>query len=229
MDLEALKQWRRQRMEALAQRVGGNAELGRLLGYRDGAFVGQMIKGTRPITEATVHKAESLRHERLGISGARGWFALEDVPPPGDAGEQSEFRERPPTLEEAMEALGEAILGMDDVGREMAGTLLTSLVKHPEKAHSLAETLAAFAQLRKRTATDPDPQPPKPAKVKVQPKADAKRPGGRAALVLKIGGGEKRQYELQLRRDAFRPASTVSAKEAEWYERLRATPKAANG
>lgn len=162
----------------------------------------------------------------FGAGKAEDWM---DRPLDQTEGPQQEFRERPPTLEEAMETLGEAILDMDDVGREMAGTLLASLVKHPEKAHSVAETLSAFAQLRKRGTSEPDPEPPKPTKIKTTPsKADVKRPSGRSALVLKIGGGEKRQYELQLRRDAFRPASSVTANEAQWYERLRAIPKAAN-
>lgn len=37
-----------------ADRIGGNAALGRALGYRDGAFVGQMLRGDRPITEKTL-------------------------------------------------------------------------------------------------------------------------------------------------------------------------------
>jgi len=34
--------------------VGGKAALGRLLGYKDGAYVGQMLRGERPITEKTI-------------------------------------------------------------------------------------------------------------------------------------------------------------------------------
>lgn len=190
----------------------------------DEEYVYQLHRGHKKNLGPAAVKALS---EAYAKGRPAGWMDL-PIQPSLHLVEQAEFRERPPTLEEAMEALGEAILGMDDVGREMAGTLLASLVKHPEKAHSLAETLAAFAQLRKRTAEpDPDP-PPKPAKIKTAPKADAKRAPGRAALVLKIGGGEKRQYELQLRREAFQPASTVSTKEAQWYERLRSVPKAAS-
>lgn len=68
MDQDDPYAWRRERLAALAQRRGGNAALGRELGYRDGAFIGQMIRGLRPITEKTVAQAEAL-------PGAADWFA----------------------------------------------------------------------------------------------------------------------------------------------------------
>lgn len=68
MDEEAIQKWRQTRMKDLAKKIGGNAALGRKLGYQDGAFVGQMIGGVRPITEKTVLAAEAL-------SGCAGWFA----------------------------------------------------------------------------------------------------------------------------------------------------------
>jgi hypothetical protein len=37
------QEWRRERMRALAKKMHGNAALGRALGWRDGAYVGQMI------------------------------------------------------------------------------------------------------------------------------------------------------------------------------------------
>lgn len=43
-----------ERLRRAAERMGGKAALGRMLGYVDGAFVGQMIKGDRPITEKTL-------------------------------------------------------------------------------------------------------------------------------------------------------------------------------
>lgn len=52
---------RRERVERAADRVGGKAELGRLLGYKDGAFVGQMIRGTRPVTEKTLRRLLEIR------------------------------------------------------------------------------------------------------------------------------------------------------------------------
>jgi hypothetical protein len=61
-------EFRKSRMQALAKKFGGNASLGRLLGYRDGAYVGQMISGVRPITEKTIRLIEALR-------GCKDWFS----------------------------------------------------------------------------------------------------------------------------------------------------------
>ena len=61
-------EWRQKRLQELADRVGGKAALGRLLGYKDGAFVRQMIAGERPITEKTIKAV----HEKTGLSG---WFS----------------------------------------------------------------------------------------------------------------------------------------------------------
>ena len=61
-------EWRRQRLQELADHVGGKASLGRLLGYKDGAFVRQMITGERPITEKTIRSV----HEKPGLSS---WFS----------------------------------------------------------------------------------------------------------------------------------------------------------
>lgn len=69
MKTEALSIWRRDRLKSLSAKFGGNAPLGRALGYADGAFVGQMIKGLRPITEKTIQTA----HE---LPGCSGWFSM---------------------------------------------------------------------------------------------------------------------------------------------------------
>jgi hypothetical protein len=72
------QEWRRERMRALAKKMHGNAALGRALGWRDGAYVGQMIAGMRPITEKVIEKAESL-------PGARGWFTREAAKAPASS------------------------------------------------------------------------------------------------------------------------------------------------
>ncbi len=61
--------YRRERLDALARELFGNnrAECGRALGYQDGSYVGQMIRGKRTITEKTIRKAEKLPK-------AHGWF-----------------------------------------------------------------------------------------------------------------------------------------------------------
>lgn len=54
---------------AIDKLCDGNAnEFGRRLGYKDGAFIRQMIAGNRPITEKTVIAIEAL-------PGLRGWFS----------------------------------------------------------------------------------------------------------------------------------------------------------
>lgn len=67
MDQEALKKHRRERLEALAQHMGGRAALGRALGYKDGSYINHMVNGIRPITEKTIVDCELL-------PGATGWF-----------------------------------------------------------------------------------------------------------------------------------------------------------
>ena len=49
------------RLQVGVTRVGGKAALGRALGYKDGAFVGQMLRGERPITEKTMQAASAVR------------------------------------------------------------------------------------------------------------------------------------------------------------------------
>jgi SOS-response transcriptional repressor LexA len=47
---------------------GNKSAFGRRLGYKDGAFVRQMISGERPVTEKTIRAIEA-------IPGMRGWFS----------------------------------------------------------------------------------------------------------------------------------------------------------
>lgn len=49
------------RLQLASERVGGDAALGRMLGYYDGAFVGAMLRGTRPISEKTIRKMLEIR------------------------------------------------------------------------------------------------------------------------------------------------------------------------
>lgn len=67
MRTNEVQAWRIKRLAEMAKAEGGNASLGRRLGYRDGAFVGQMLRSERPITEKTVAAAHSL-------PGYAGWF-----------------------------------------------------------------------------------------------------------------------------------------------------------
>lgn len=69
MDLSDTAEYRKKRLQDFVdQKFAGNkAALGRALGYRDGAFVGQMLRGERPITEKTIDQI----HE---LPGGKGWF-----------------------------------------------------------------------------------------------------------------------------------------------------------
>lgn len=82
MDETALQLYRRQRLdEAIAHLTAGNVTaFGRLLGYRDGAFVRQMLSGSRAVSDKTVRAIETLR-------GMRAWFQA-DGEPPLQAGER---------------------------------------------------------------------------------------------------------------------------------------------
>lgn len=64
-----MSDFRVHRLEALVdiKYAGNEEELGRALGYKDGTFVRQMLRGDRNISEKTVRKIEAL-------PGASGWF-----------------------------------------------------------------------------------------------------------------------------------------------------------
>lgn len=67
MEEHQIQARRVERLAAMVEREGGKAPAGRKLGYKDGAFVGQMLRGERPITEKTVLAVHAL-------SGYAGWF-----------------------------------------------------------------------------------------------------------------------------------------------------------
>jgi hypothetical protein len=83
MKPDELNAYRAERLAAAVDKVsGGNkSEFGRKLGYADGAFVRQMLAGTRPITEKTVMQIE-------GLHGMAGWFSEDRAEEDGEA-EQS--------------------------------------------------------------------------------------------------------------------------------------------
>lgn len=71
---------RRRFRELVASQFGDNkADAGRALGYKDGAFVRQLLEGERPITEKTIARIE-------GVLGGRfaGWFTQKARPATAD-------------------------------------------------------------------------------------------------------------------------------------------------
>lgn len=211
--------WRQQRLQALADKFGGNAELGRKLGYQSGAHVGQMISGHRSITEKTIAKAEALQ-------GCRGWFSRTSDSPADETPPQDDFAPlRPPTLDEAVGKLSEVLSSLNGLGRELAGNLLAALAKDPKSAASTVETLDFFIKTYGLPPADPPtPAGKKPAKTQ---SAETKRSPKKTTLVLKIGGGQKQQFDLPLTRSAFNKA-TAPKRELAWYEQLKTAPKAAS-
>ena len=62
MNEEEIQEWRVQRLKAAVDKVadGNVTAFGKRLGYKDGAFVRQMLSGNRPISEKTVRAIEDL-------------------------------------------------------------------------------------------------------------------------------------------------------------------------
>lgn len=71
-------QRRIERVRALlnSQFAGNKAELGRAMGWKDGAYVRQLVEGERPITEKLVAKIETMSAGKY-----RGWFAQAGAAP----------------------------------------------------------------------------------------------------------------------------------------------------
>lgn len=76
MEKIELQKWRLERLDAAIEKLTGKnvSAFGRLLGYKDGAFVRQLRAETRSITEDTVRAIEAL-------PGMAGWF---DAPSSAD-------------------------------------------------------------------------------------------------------------------------------------------------
>lgn len=74
-----LNEFRMGRLSAAVDHVskGNKTDFGRRLGYKDGAFVRQMLSGIRPVTEKTIWAIEAM-------PGMKGWFDVEGVEAPGE-------------------------------------------------------------------------------------------------------------------------------------------------
>lgn len=75
-----LNEFRMGRLLAAVDHVskGNKTDFGRRLGYKDGAFVRQMLSGIRPVTEKTIWAIEAM-------PGMKGWFEVEGAPVLPDA------------------------------------------------------------------------------------------------------------------------------------------------
>lgn len=100
------------RLVAAVDKVcGGNkTEFARRLGYKDGAFVRQMVSGARPVSEKTIRAIEAL-------PGMRGWFDVgsgEVVPHPKAKAVPSDVEARYNAASPAARALVDLILLRSD-------------------------------------------------------------------------------------------------------------------
>lgn len=110
---------RNERLTALVAEFGGKAALGRKLGYRDGAFVGQMLRRERAISEKTILLVHAL-------PGLDGWFGR--VTP----GAESSPSLPAPSFRESLQALAETLSATPDgEAKQSAVDLLSALIRNP--------------------------------------------------------------------------------------------------
>lgn len=126
---DRLQAHRRARLLAAADKEGGKAALGRLLGFKDGAFIGQMIRGERPVTEETVLNLE-------GKSGYKGWFRTvldfdlsRPLPP-----EVEKFEVPDGLVEQFFQNLTKQLAAEDEDARRVARALLDGIFEQPRPA-----------------------------------------------------------------------------------------------
>lgn len=145
-------------------------------------------------------------------------------------------QERRPTVAEAVEALAEALLGLNETGRKLAEPYLQTVLTDPMQAADMAAELQRLVDNRSKKRSPATPTPPKGGKSKGTTQSAAKTPA-KAQLTVKPGGGEKRQLELALRRlsptarvspNPFREESATES-ERGWYQSLKMAPKADGG
>lgn len=128
--------------------MGGNAPLGRSLGYRDGAYVGQMLRGARPVSDETLVALGSLyalRHLRPTIE--------ELLPRPVTLSGQATATARataalsvgkPPELEQALPVVLDAIARCSQQAELMDRLRMLAQYGRPEDRQRVAELLGAL-------------------------------------------------------------------------------------
>lgn len=147
MLMENLPQTRKERLDALAKHAGGNAALGRKLGYKDGALIWQMLNDVRPISEKFIAKVHAV-HEW------RDWFSQDaslQANPAPHAGVA--LATGPSTLEQALQIIDDALAPLDAADRRAALSLLKTGMEPPGRASSVAlmlsGSIAAMSSKRK--------------------------------------------------------------------------------
>jgi transcriptional regulator with XRE-family HTH domain len=133
-----------------------------------------------------------------------------------------------PSVGQAVEILATALSAMDEIGRELAAGVLSSIAKRPDQPEGATAMLTAL--IEHHTVTAPPPISPSPApgtSRRTKKSAASSRKSGKVILSVMQGGGQKRQLPLALRtvKDPFDQRS-ATPRELAWYERVKAAPKA---
>lgn len=134
MDTDDLNAYRIDRLEAAIKKVahGNKSDFGRKLGYKDGAFIRQMMAGKRPITEKTIMQIE-------GLHGMANWFAPAQV-----GGESSPYKvvlDRS-SLEGALRILADAARACSTTKRSSLEPLFSRLATKPEEIGEISQLVA---------------------------------------------------------------------------------------
>lgn len=139
---------RRKLLQAAAKRLGGNARLGRKLGYYDGAFIGQMLRGERPISEKTVEALRSVPQIRDLLANATsilGYVPADAAPASGPAA---------PALIDALPVVLDALAAAPERAELRSLLPLLADTDAPAYRQRLAELLGAARAAPKRRVAD---------------------------------------------------------------------------
>lgn len=149
---------RRDRLASLAQKFENNAEFGRKLGYKDGAYIWQLITERRPINEKFIAKV----YKKL--PSYQGWFdaqppepARDAAPSVGASAQESKKGYAPADASEQIafhiERIGDFLLDVDEIKRGAIAELLANAARRPEQAAEIAQHVTALlASQGKRAA-----------------------------------------------------------------------------
>lgn len=117
--------------------LGGNAGLGRKLGFKDGSFVGQMINGQRPVTEKTYRKLTEIPELRTLFTLAQGSLVSDVLPTMQN---QSRFDR----LQSMLIGLAAIAMPLDRASRMEVAELLKQLCMAPDSEIVRADVLKAL-------------------------------------------------------------------------------------
>jgi hypothetical protein len=150
LNFQIENEYRQRPLFALAERFEGLDPLGRHLGFKDGAYVGQMIRGDRPISERFVARVN-------GMKGLEGWFY------PGTTNGGPEFRAADSSIDAEskmaapingadigtsigalVQQIGCKLMSVDVRRRNAIAPLLGDVAKVPGQATQIAVRIAAL-------------------------------------------------------------------------------------